>query len=586
MVGSISLIHNSFSISVSERSREFGILSSVGATQKQLAYSVLFEGLIVAFIGIPIGVLCGIAGIGVTLGFVGDIITGQSISDVDIYLFISTPMIVIAIAVALITILISAYIPAIRAAKTSAIDIIRQSSDIKISAKKLRGGSFTGKLFGIEGFLAIKSFKRNRKRYRSTIFSLFISIVIFITAASYGLYLSAGQESMIEIPKYNITYIVPTALSDTVDDFEQIFYEMKAEEHVINAVWVITAGSDFYSPQTIFSQERIENNNRFGIAEGRSENIGQINIAFMQDEAFKKYLGQLGLPEDDFMGLNATRTITISNHRNNNAGGRVIWEDSFADTSRPVDVHLLDWRNILDGVPGYGERYSITLTDFTEQTPDFINLGAFNSNLDIILPASRGPILPYLYDRGLSPYFFFESDDPFATTDYFRDLLVSHGQLISNIERQMINHTALNESNRQFVVIINVFTYGFTILISLIAIANVFNTISTSIRLRRRELAMLKSIGLSDTGFNKMMNYECMFYGIKSLLYGLPVAGLMTYLIYLAVDQGIALPFMLPVPEIIIAITGVFAIVFASMFYSTRRIKNENIIDALKDEVT
>ena len=583
MVGSVSLINNAFSISVSERSRQFGILSSVGATRKQIISSVLFEGLIVSAIGIPLGVLSGVVGIGITLRFVGGMIISRIVPDLTLSLFVSIPAIMIAVAIALLTVLISAYIPAARAGKVSAIEAIRQVDDIKLKAKEVRGGWLLGKLFGIEGALALKNFKRNKKRYRSTIFSLFISIVIFITAASFGLYLNLGQGGMVEIPKYNITYIVPLSLSDTVEDFERVFYEMKAEDHVVDGVWVLLAGSDFYSPQTVFSQSRLEQMPR---AESRPDYIGTINIAFMQDEAFITYLGQLGLPPDEFLGMDATRTVAISNRRNHNVGGRVVWEDSFIDTAEPLDVELLYWRNILDEVPGHGERILITLTDFTEQTPDFINLGSFTANLDIIIPASRGPLIPYLFNTGFSPYFMFESTDPFATCENFHEILTGFGEQTVSIERNLINHTAWGQANSQMVFVINIFTYGFTILMSLIAVANVFNTIHTSIRMRRRELAMLKSIGLSDRGFGKMMNYECLFYGIKALLYGLPVAGLMTYLIYLAMNQGVDLPFVIPELETVFAIVGVFTIVFASMFYSTRCIKRENIIDALRDELT
>lgn len=194
MVGSVSLIHNAFAISVSERSRQFGILSSVGATKKQLAGSVLYEGAIIGAIGIPIGVVCGVAGIGITLRLVGGMITRGGATELK--LAVSAPLLILAAVIAFCTILISAYIPAARAAKASAIDAIRQSADVTIKSKDVRGGKLTGRLFGLEGTLALKNFKRNKGRYRSTVFSLFISIVIFISAASFGLYLDLGQQGL------------------------------------------------------------------------------------------------------------------------------------------------------------------------------------------------------------------------------------------------------------------------------------------------------------------------------------------------------------------------------------------------------
>src|SRR5690625_6887960 len=86
----------------------------------------------------------------------------------------------------------------------------------------------------------------------------------------------------------------------------------------------------------------------------------------------------------------------------------------------------------------------------------------------------------------------------------------------------VINHHKIRQEEAQIILLISVFTYGFIALITAISVANIFNTISTSISLRKREFGMLKSVGMTPKGFNKMMNYESIFYGIKALLYGLP----------------------------------------------------------------
>lgn len=125
-------------------------------------------------------------------------------------------------------------------------------------------------------------------------------------------------------------------------------------------------------------------------------------------------------------------------------------------------------------------------------------------------------------------------------------------------------------------------------MISLIAVANVFNTISTNIKLRRRELAMLRSVGMSDRDFNKMMNFECAFYGMRTLLYGIPISGVIAWLIYVgmkSVEELDDFQFVFPWGSMMISVLGVFFIVFITMLYATRKIKKENIIDALRDEM-
>ena len=119
---------------------------------------------------------------------------------------------------------------------------------------------------------------------------------------------------------------------------------------------------------------------------------------------------------------------------------------------------------------------------------------------------------------------------------------------------------------------------------ALITTANVFNTISTNVQLRRREFAMLKSVGMTKRGFNKMINFECIFYGLKALVIGLPISLAVTVLIHMALSSGVDMAFMVPWESIFIAVAGVFLIVFITMLYAMSRVRRENIIDALKNE--
>ena len=132
--------------------------------------------------------------------------------------------------------------------------------------------------------------------------------------------------------------------------------------------------------------------------------------------------------------------------------------------------------------------------------------------------------------------------------------------------------------------VVNVFAYGFIILISLIAAANVFNTISTNIMLRRREFAMLKSIGMTEKGMRKMLSYECVIYGFRALVLGLPVSVGVTYLIHRIVSEELERSFYMPWHSVAIAVGSVFLVVFATMLYARAKLRKDNPIDALKNE--
>lgn len=121
-------------------------------------------------------------------------------------------------------------------------------------------------------------------------------------------------------------------------------------------------------------------------------------------------------------------------------------------------------------------------------------------------------------------------------------------------------------------------------MISLIAVANVFNTISTNVALRRRDYAMLRSIGMTEKGMRRMMDYECILYGTRALLIGLPLSALFTYLTYQIVGGSVEMNFSFPWLACAIAVGSVFLVVFITMLYAVNKIKRENVVDALKNE--
>ena len=153
MVGSISLIYNAFAISVSERSKLFGMLSSVGASSRQIRNSVFFEAGVISLIGLPLGILSGVAGIGVTLALLDGVITSTFLSGpnaVDFRMAVYPAALAAAAVVGFVTILISAWIPARRASRMSAIDAMRQTKDVQIKARAVRTPKLMRRLFGME----------------------------------------------------------------------------------------------------------------------------------------------------------------------------------------------------------------------------------------------------------------------------------------------------------------------------------------------------------------------------------------------------------------------------------------------------
>ena len=286
MFGSIALIYNAFSISVAERTKQFGLLSSVGATKKQLRRMVVTEALMVSVVGIPLGILAGVGGIGVTLIFVGNKFQALVGYPIPLKLSVSTLSLVIAVVISLVTVLISAIVPSKRATKVSAIEAIRQSKDINAKIKKVRTSKLIYKIFGLPGMLANKYYKRSRKKYRATVLSLFMSVVLFVSAAAFtGALTESVSDSFGNVGYDILIYGYENEFEKvTVDD---LLNELKNDKGINQVAYTqgssffVTVPSDEVSKDFLDYYAKTEN-----LSVSQIEDVGiYTNFKFVDDEA-------------------------------------------------------------------------------------------------------------------------------------------------------------------------------------------------------------------------------------------------------------------------------------------------------------
>lgn len=618
MFGSISLIYNAFSISVSERTKQFGLLLSIGATKKQLRKTVLFEAIAVSVIGIPIGILAGIGGIGITLKIIGGMffsMMGGSF-DLPLRICVSYQSILIAIVVALVTVLISAWIPSKRATKVSAVEAIRQNADIKADRKKLKTSKLTYKVFGLPGVLANKYYKRSKRKYRTTVVSLFMSIVLFVSASAFTSYLMESVSGGFSSNQYDLMYYLKDFRSLNGKTYDEVLDLLKSDTSVSRGAFVARfafsgAISDSYLTDK-FKDSRVteEYSDEVYIENGEKTEIYAF-IYFVDDAEFKTLLNENGLNSDEFenpdtpVGISLDYSVQFDPMKEKYVSMNTLKGDECEITfavnkeiegyyyygydSEATLPECYRYQNINDENDNLMMNFEQSHFSFTAKTIKKITDNTFYTSqsdqvdLKLIYPISvMEKVLPDNDEVKKDAYsgFFLLSDNHAASHQNLSDVLTQNG-----LNKEALIDQAENEEiNRNFVTIVRVFAYGFIVLISLIAAANVFNTISTNISLRRREFAMLKSVGMTTRDFNRMMNYECLLYGFRALLSGIPVSVGITYLIYRAVTSGYETSFRLPWSAMGIATVSVFAVVFVTMLYSMSKIKKDNPIDALKNE--
>ncbi|MGM0901633.1 MAG: ABC transporter permease [Bacillota bacterium] len=569
IIGSVALIYNAFAISVSERARHLGMLSSVGATKKQKRNSVFFEGSVIGAISIPIGILAGIAGIGITFAFINKYLQGALGVSENLELVVTPSSILTACGISIITIFISTYIPAQKASKVSAIDAIRQTHDIKLSGKSVKTSKLVRKVFGMEAEIGLKNVKRNKKRYLATVFSLVISIVLFLTVSFFTDNLKKSLEMSQDDLQFDVQIYSSSLDREELESFTKLDHVTNAS--IIEAVqFEALIGMDEI-PSLL--KTRIETDG-YALEDGKLAYYVELHA--MDQESFNAYAKQVGVEGDDFTRQDTPSAILIDQiSYQDYASGKFVESKSIeTEVGNKIDLLTRPTGEMENEQPERELVSSIRIGALTDIVPMGIYTGSLGS-LTLIVPEATLDQLE-IGSGMVNTYAYLNTTDPMATQTAIEDRKETNLSIYNVYQRR--------QQDEQMIMLMSVFTYGFITLISLISVANIFNTISTSISLRKREFAMLRSVGMTPKGFNKMIHYESIFYGVKALVYGLPISVLVMLGIHRSIGNTFEYGFQLPWMSILFVIVMIFLIVGSAMLYSISKIKNENIIDTLKQE--
>ena len=623
--GSISLIYNSFSISISERIRQFGIMRSIGASDRQIRRMVLFEAFLLAIIGIVLGIIVGCVGIGVTLAWVQNnfIVNITNKVGLGLRLVISPLPILIAVLICLVTTIVAAYIPAYKAIHKSAIEAIRQSDEIIIKPNEVKTTKLTQKLFGFAGVMATKNFKRNKRKYRSTILSLALSVILFISAASLTQYVS--RMLLIQSSndhKMNVMYNVYT---DEQEDVAQRFNMIKAIPEIQNIAIMQKIFDEVYIQRNYIASEYWTADNQQYLRRIKDAVGVNVELIFVDDDAFQNLCKQNKIDSSSYFDETSPKGLLY-----NHVIQQFIREDKAI--ARDVSVIDTDANNVpmfvreYKEIEGYASLHEPYIKDgkqyylfypieYIEEMKGYENLDLRKAKLypveeiDIDIPLVAGAqieenlftlsrnTMQLIYPRSMATTLFTNTD-----TNYIKRLsnpeigiqTDNHAIVTQKLEKikkdngwsadQIYDFDRDRQNNRMFILVINVCSYGFILLIGVISIANVFNTISTNIILRRKEFAMLRSVGMSEKGFQRMLNYECLIYGGRSLAIGLPISFIFSFFIHYVINQMVQVDYFIPYISVLLAIAMVFVVVFITMLYTTRKIRRNNVIEELRIE--
>lgn len=637
VVAGVSLVYNSFAISVAERTRQFGLLSSLGASRRQLRRTVITEALIIGAVGIPAGVMLGLAGCYVVFGILGEGMSAMA-GGATARVVVSPVALGIAVALSLVTLVVSAWVPAIRASRVSAVDAIRQTQDVRLSRRARRAQrraerrgkhgdalarplGLTGRIFGVPGLIAHKNLTRASSKGRVTVAALAVSVALLITSGSIADVMGYASDTAVDTMDGQdlVLYIDATgagadqtlALADGKVDgpgiqeaLERFYADVQDIEGATPNGYATSYVADALMPAGMLSSE-VTNLDAGTPLLADGSWYGSAYVEFVDEASWEAYVDRLGLSRDVFCDASRPRAIAVNSydiHDGEAYGNYRPFEGT--GTVRSLEFADLDGRFIarIEDDPAGGLRAVYFDDEGTECYLPYdeavageqdIEVGALadtkpacvdaTGTLTLVLPASA---IDVAANSGyLRASMSFDSDGDAARATDAQEAIEAIAADYPELDITYTNVAQSKLQSRLMATTVNTFIFLFAVITGLIAVANVFNTLANALILRRREFAVLKSIGMGNRSFRRMVAYECASYALRGFAIGFALALIATFGLYQSMMLSYSTyEFTLPWLQVAVAVTVVFAVILASVAYALARTRAASIVDALRTE--
>lgn len=542
MLASVFVIRNSFAISITEKTSMYGMLASVGATKRQIRRNVLFEGFILGLIGIPLGILLGL-GVNAILIAILNSVLGDMLNGATFVFVTPTIPIICAIVLSAVTIFCSSFFIALRASRIPPLVAIRGNKDIKVKNNKpYRTSKLTKKLFGVGGEIASKSLKRSRKKYRTTVISIVVSVAMFIAVSAF------------------MDYGIDTKQAQTIEKMPEI------ENY-------LTFGMQYGCVSADVPVNECGENFLYDNADGTKS----FSVEFLEFEhdTFVQICRELKLDYNKVKGgVLAYSKVTPDYDEDSRS-----YDEPVPLYGKDAPTKFIVYGNDEEGnALKTGElKVSSVFDEIPKSADSVIGEGTILGQGLII--GEQGVISSQVGKNGCAVTLYANTSDHTSLTNRIESMEGADDSIY------IVDY---EENVRQFnavMLIVGIFVYGFIGVISLIGLTNIFNTISTNMQLRSKEFASLKSIGMTKKEFNRMIRLESLMYGIKSLIIGIPLGVLGVFAIFSAFSKGsVPISFVFPWKAILISIAAVFIVVWLIMKYSISKVNKQNIIETIRND--
>ena len=578
----IIVVSNAFRVSATERFSQFGILKSVGATKKQIVETIIYEGLYLTLIGVPLGLVLGVGLQGLAIVVINHFLVGiDPHGDVPSLRFILSGLaLFLSVGVSALTVFLSAWLPARKASKVSAINAIKGTGTVKVKNKKLVLAGLMGKVFKTEGLLAFTFLKRSTANFRATVIAITFSVILVVATGSIALQMNrvgdiewggSPANAVVQLSQWR-SYL---EIEDGIWEFVPIENAMTlAEAHGITRQ--LQAGLE--ADESVFS---------LGIARTGSFRVPEA----MTTTASLNFLRERGLNEELDWSLTVQQLVVSPELHAHLA----------ALAGVPANSNLLlnhAWDQI-DNV-----RFAIAPFHFDGQTIEIRNWDAIAGDAlptGEILPL-HGQLLEADIPLDLMPYldmwainvlvpeaagieqfiWYGEVHDPQAFVDKGLGLLDDWSDDGGGIQIFAINRQAHVEASQNMISLMTVLSFSFVSLLVTVALTNIISTLTENVRTRSKEFAVLQSVGMTSGGIKRMLGMEAVLGSLQSLVFGLPLGALAAFGLHHALGMNWSIPFQIPWLPMAFSIVGVFAITWLTMNVAAKKLRGNNIIETIR----
>lgn len=591
-VSSFAMIYNSFALSVGEQIKYLGMLSSVGATRKQKKKTLYFEGAILGGIGIILGIVLGLLTTFISQSAMNakivSIMEGYN-DNIKYSTHISLWVLCLIVILAALTVFVSIISPVQKAARITAIDAIRKTDEIKRKGK-IRTPFIITKLFGFEGDIAFKNLRRNGRKSRTIIACICICAVLFLSCNYFCETFKEASNLDYEIP-YQLMYQYS---AESKAQLEKARNYLKTNKRVkrFYSIWeawysILRGDINPYDNSRLYDMS-FQNESIFV---DKYKFIATQDITYtahlLDDEDFNALCKKNGIDYKKYYSPDkdgSIKTIVINGIDrndepifNNNLLGKTIG-------CYDIDSEKTERENKLDEDGNQVYFYYKTGCTSIYKFCDFIKYDKDNPicNLDSSGVAFYAPKCVYdKYSDDDSFYFDYgiETDEPYKVEKELKDYLSEN-----EADGDVYNIYYWTMKEKSIISAVQFLSYSFILLITLITVFNIINTMTAQIANRKKELAMLKSVGMTPKEFKKTLIFESMFYGLFGLLFGVPLSLVINRVVGYIISKDNPIPFSVNIWLYLIACVAVFVIIGLTMIYSLKLIKNNSIIDSLKDD--